>query len=69
MKTFRTLYKIELKLSLRGMDMVIFAVCLPVVMGVPMIVVMGVFLVLVLMVMGMGMAMVVVLAVRLLIQG
>lgn len=32
MKTFRTLYKIELKLSLRGMDMVIFAVCLPVVM-------------------------------------
>ena len=32
MKTFGTLFKIEAKLSLRGMDMFIFAVCLPVVM-------------------------------------
>lgn len=32
MKTFRTMLKIELKLSLRGMDMFIFAICMPVVM-------------------------------------
>ncbi|MFQ8706455.1 MAG: ABC transporter permease [Thomasclavelia sp.] len=29
MKTFKTMLKTELKLSLRGMDMVIFAICLP----------------------------------------
>jgi ABC-2 type transport system permease protein len=29
MKTFRTMLKIELKLSLRGMDMFIFAICMP----------------------------------------
>lgn len=29
MKTFRTMFKTELKLSLRGMDMFIFAICLP----------------------------------------
>lgn len=29
MKTFRTLFKTELKLSLRGMDMVIFAIIMP----------------------------------------
>lgn len=32
MKTFKAMLKTELKLSLRGMDMLIFAVCLPVVM-------------------------------------
>lgn len=32
MKAFRTMLKTELKLSLRGMDMFIFAICLPVVM-------------------------------------
>lgn len=31
MKTFATILKTELKLSLRGMDMVIFAICLPIV--------------------------------------
>ena len=31
MKTFRTMLKTELKLSLRGMDMFIFALCVPVV--------------------------------------
>lgn len=31
MKAFRTMFKTELKLSLRGMDMVIFAICMPVV--------------------------------------
>ncbi|MDT4372531.1 ABC transporter permease [Blautia coccoides] len=31
MKTFRTMLKTELKLSLRGMDMFIFAICVPVV--------------------------------------
>lgn len=31
MKTFRTMLKIELKLSLRGMDMFIFAICIPLV--------------------------------------
>lgn len=31
MKTFRTMLKTELKLSLRGMDMFIFAICMPVV--------------------------------------
>lgn len=31
MKTFRTLLKTELRLSLRGMDMLIFALCLPLV--------------------------------------
>lgn len=31
MKAFITLLKTELKLSVRGMDMVIFAICLPVV--------------------------------------
>lgn len=31
MKTFSTMLKIELKLSLRGMDMFIFAICMPVV--------------------------------------
>lgn len=31
MKTFSTMLKTELKLSIRGMDMIIFAVCLPVV--------------------------------------
>ena len=31
MKTFKTMLKTELKLSLRGMDMFIFAVCMPVV--------------------------------------
>ncbi len=29
MKSFLTLLKIELKLSLRGLDMVIFALCMP----------------------------------------
>ena len=29
MKTFCTMLKTELRLSLRGMDMVIFALCLP----------------------------------------
>lgn len=29
MKTFKTMLKTELKLSLRGMDMVIFAICVP----------------------------------------
>lgn len=32
MKAFRTMFKTELKLSLRGMDMFIFAICMPVVM-------------------------------------
>jgi ABC-2 type transport system permease protein len=32
MSAFRTMLKIELKLSLRGMDMFIFAICFPVVM-------------------------------------
>lgn len=32
MKTFKTLFKTELKLSLRGMDMFIFAICLPLIM-------------------------------------
>lgn len=31
MKTFKTMLKTELKLSLRGMDMFIFAICIPVV--------------------------------------
>ncbi|SCJ81601.1 ABC-type uncharacterized transport system%2C permease component [uncultured Eubacterium sp.] len=31
MKTFRTMMKIELKLSLRGMDMLLFAICMPIV--------------------------------------
>ena len=31
MKAFSTMFKTELKLSLRGMDMLIFAVCMPVV--------------------------------------
>ncbi len=31
MKAFRTMFKTELKLSLRGMDMFIFAICMPVV--------------------------------------
>lgn len=31
MKTFRTMFKTELKLSLRGMDMAIFSICMPVV--------------------------------------
>lgn len=31
MKTFRTMLKTELKISLRGMDMFIFAICVPVV--------------------------------------
>jgi ABC-2 type transport system permease protein len=31
MKAFRTMLKIELKLSLRGMDMFIFAICMPIV--------------------------------------
>jgi ABC-2 type transport system permease protein len=31
MKTFSTMLKTELKLSLRGMDMFIFALCMPVV--------------------------------------
>lgn len=31
MKTFRTMLKTELKLSLRGMDMFIFAICIPLV--------------------------------------
>jgi len=31
MKAFRTMFKTELKLSLRGMDMAIFAICMPVV--------------------------------------
>lgn len=31
MKAFRTMIKTELKLSLRGMDMLIFAICMPVV--------------------------------------
>ena len=30
MKTFRTLFRTELKLSFRGMDMFIFAICMPV---------------------------------------
>ena len=32
MKTFSTMVKTELKLSLRGMDMIIFALCMPVVL-------------------------------------
>ncbi len=32
MKAFRTMLKTELKLSLRGMDMLIFAICMPVIM-------------------------------------
>ena len=36
MKAFRTMFDTELKLSLRGMDMLIFALCMPVV-------VMGIF--------------------------
>jgi len=32
MKTFKTMLKVEMKLSLRGMDMVIFAICMPLVM-------------------------------------
>ncbi len=32
MKTFKTMLKTELKLSLRGMDMFIFAICFPIVM-------------------------------------
>lgn len=32
MKAFRTMLKTELKLSLRGMDMFIFAICMPVIM-------------------------------------
>ena len=31
MKIFKTMLKTELKLSLRGMDMVIFAICVPLV--------------------------------------
>ena len=31
MKTFRTMFKTELKLSLRGMDMLLFAICMPLV--------------------------------------
>jgi len=31
MKAFRTMFKTELKLSIRGMDMIIFAICMPVV--------------------------------------
>lgn len=31
MNTFRTMMKIELKLSLRGMDMLLFAICMPIV--------------------------------------
>ena len=31
MKSFNTMLKTELKLSLRGMDMVIFAICMPIV--------------------------------------
>lgn len=31
MKTFKTMLKTELKLSLRGMDMLIFAICMPLV--------------------------------------
>lgn len=31
MKTFKTMFKTELKLSLRGMDMLIFAICMPLV--------------------------------------
>lgn len=31
MKAFSTLFKTEMKLSLRGMDMIIFAICMPVV--------------------------------------
>ena len=32
MKAFKTMLKTELKLSLRGMDMFIFAICMPVIM-------------------------------------
>lgn len=32
MKAFSTLFKTELKLSVRGMDMFIFAICMPIVM-------------------------------------
>ncbi|NLW12262.1 MAG: ABC transporter permease, partial [Clostridiaceae bacterium] len=31
MKAYKVMLKTELKLSLRGMDMVIFAICMPVV--------------------------------------
>lgn len=31
MRAFKTMFKTELKLSLRGMDMIIFAICMPVV--------------------------------------
>ena len=39
MKAFKTMLKIELKLSLRGMDMFIFAICMPTVV----LVVLGLF--------------------------
>ncbi len=32
MKTLKTMLKTEMKLSLRGMDMLIFAICMPIVM-------------------------------------
>ena len=31
MKTFNTMLKTEIKLSLRGMDMFIFAICMPII--------------------------------------
>ena len=31
MKTYKTMLKNEIKLSLRGMDMLIFAICMPVI--------------------------------------
>ena len=34
MKTFSTMLRVELKLSLRGMDMFIFAICMPIVVAV-----------------------------------
>lgn len=34
MKVFKTMLKNELKLSLRGMDMFIFAICMPVIVTV-----------------------------------
>ena len=38
MKTFSTMLKTELKLSLRGMDMFIFAICAGGVMGLPLVI-------------------------------
>lgn len=41
MKSFNTMLKTELKLSLRGMDMVIFSICMPIVVLVAIVVIYG----------------------------